>query len=136
AEACRLETAKLHHGDAENVALWQEFMPHCLAEIHEVYQRLGILSFDHEHGESFYNPMLTSVVDRLMRDKVAEIGEGGAVIIRFSENIVALVRKRDGAFTYMTSDLATIQHRMQTWKPDVILYVVDFRQTQHFANLF
>src|SRR5207302_1033815 len=53
AESCRVETAKLHQGDPANVALWKEFMPHCLAEIHEVYERLGILPFDHEHGESF-----------------------------------------------------------------------------------
>jgi arginyl-tRNA synthetase len=136
AEACRAETAKLHHGDAENVALWTEFMPHCLAEIHEVYQKLGILPFDHEHGESFYNPLLPGVVESLLNSKVAEPGDGGAIIIRFGENNVALIRKRDGAFTYTTSDLATIQYRLQHFKPNAILYVVDFRQSQHFANLF
>jgi arginyl-tRNA synthetase len=136
AEACRAETAKLHHGDAENNRLWQEFMPHCLAEIHEIYDKLGILKFDHEHGESFYNPMLPGVVDSVLAKKVAEPGEGGAIIIRFSENNVALVRKRDGAFTYTTSDLATIQYRLEHFKPNAVLYVVDFRQSQHFANLF
>ena len=136
ADACRAETAKLHHGDPENVALWQEFMPHCLAEIHEVYAKLGILPFDHEHGESFYNPMLPGVVEALLQSKVAEPGNDGAIIIRFTENNVALIRKRDGAFTYTTSDLATIQYRMEHFKPDGLLYVVDFRQGQHFANLF
>ena len=136
ADICRAETAKLHHGDAENVALWTEFMPHCLAEIHAVYQKLGILPFDHEHGESFYNPMLPGVVDALLQAKVAEPGNDGAIIIRFSEDKVALIRKRDGAFTYTTSDLATIQYRMEHWKPHGLLYVVDFRQSQHFANLF
>ena len=136
AEACRAETAKLHQGEPENLALWQEFMPHCLAEIHEVYDRLGILPFDHEHGESFYNPMLAKVVDDLLAAKVAEVGDGGAVIIRFGETNVSLIRKRDGAFTYTTSDLATIQYRMKQWQPNTILYVVDFRQAQHFANLF
>jgi arginyl-tRNA synthetase len=136
AEACRAETAKLHQGDAENVALWKEFMPYCLAEIHEIYDKLGILPFDHEHGESFYNPMLAGVVAALLQAKLAEVGDGGAIIIRFSENNVALVRKRDGAFTYTTSDLATIQYRLEQWKPNTLLYVVDFRQAQHFANLF
>ncbi len=136
AEACRAETAKLHHGDPENNRLWQQFMPHCLAEIHEVYAKLGILPFDHEHGESFYNPMLPGVVESLLQAKVAEPGEGGAIIIRISENNVALVRKRDGAFTYTTSDLATIQYRLEHFQPQAMLYVVDFRQSQHFANLF
>ena len=136
ADACRAETAKLHKGDAENVALWQDFMPHCLAEIHEVYQKLGVLPFDHEHGESFYNSMLANVVEGLLQTKVAEVGNDGAIIIRFDENNVALVRKRDGAFTYTTSDLATIKYRMGQWQPNSLLYVVDFRQSQHFANLF
>jgi arginyl-tRNA synthetase len=136
ADQCRAETAKLHHGDPENNALWQAFMPHCLAEIHEVYTRLGILKFDHEHGESFYNPMQPGVVESLLQKKVAESGDGGAIIIRFKKDNVALIRKRDGAFTYTTSDLATIQYRMEHFKPDAILYVVDFRQTQHFTNVY
>ncbi len=136
AEACRAETARLHQGNAENVALWQDFMPHCLEEIHAIYRKLGVLPFDHEHGESFYNPMLAGVVDSLLQAKIAEVGDGGAIIIRFSEKNVALVRKRDGAFTYTTSDLATIQHRLKEWQPSALLYVVDFRQSQHFANLF
>ncbi|MSQ94444.1 MAG: arginine--tRNA ligase [Gemmataceae bacterium] len=136
AEACRAETAKLHKGDPENVAIWQDFMPPCLEEIHAIYRKLGVPPFDHEHGESFYNPLLPGVVDSLLEKKVAEPGDGGAIIIRFSENNVALVRKRDGAFTYTTSDLATIQYRLKHFKPQAMLYVVDFRQSQHFANLF
>lgn len=136
AEACRAETAKLHHGDPENNRLWKDFMPHCLEEIHAIYDKLGILPFQHEHGESFYNPMLPAVVESLLAKKVAVPGEGGAIIIRFNENNVALVRKRDGAFTYTTSDLATIQYRLNEFKPNAILYVVDFRQSQHFANFF
>jgi len=46
------------------------------------------------------------------------------------------VRKRDGAFLYATTDLATIEFRMETWSPDAILYVVDHRQGEHFAKLF
>jgi arginyl-tRNA synthetase len=61
----------------------------------------------------------------------------GAVLIYLNENDPpAYIRKQDGAFTYTTSDLATIRYRVETWKPDVILYVVDFRQALHFKNLF
>src|SRR5262249_50861259 len=64
AEACRQETVKLHEGDLDNVALWKQFMPACMKEIHNIYDRLGV-KFDHEHGESFYNPMLPAVVKDL-----------------------------------------------------------------------
>ncbi len=47
-----------------------------------------------------------------------------------------IVRKKDGAFLYATTDLATIQYRLETWHPDAIFYVVDHRQSEHFAKLF
>jgi arginyl-tRNA synthetase len=47
-----------------------------------------------------------------------------------------LVRKEDGAFTYLATDLATIRERVREWHPDEVLYVVDFRQALHFKILF
>ena len=48
----------------------------------------------------------------------------------------ALVRKSDGGFNYMTTDLATIDYRLKTWSPQEIIYVVDDRQSGHFKKLF
>jgi arginyl-tRNA synthetase len=135
AEAARQETAKLHAGDPENVRLWQMFMPWCRAEIDRVYQRLGV-RFDHTLGESFYNPMLPQVVRSLEERGLACRSEGALAIFFGDEQPPALVQKKDGAFTYTTTDLATIRYRIETWHPDAILYVVDFRQRLHFKNLF
>ncbi len=52
------------------------------------------------------------------------------------EDPPAIIRKRDGAFTYTTTDLATVRYRMDTWKPDALLYVVDARQALHFKTVF
>jgi arginyl-tRNA synthetase len=136
ADCCRAETALLHEGNEGNLKLWHEFMPPCMEEIHKVYKKLEILPFDREHGESFYQPMLADVVTSLQAAGVSEEGEGGSLIIRFGPENVALIRKRDGAFTYTTTDLATVKYRAEEFKPDAVLYVVDFRQGQHFANLF
>lgn len=134
-DACRLETAKLHEGDPENVRLWKMFMPWCLEEINRVYRRLDV-TFDDTLGESFYQPMLADVVEDLFENGIAQVSEG-AVVIFFGEDAPpALIRKTDGAFTYTTTDLATIQYRAEHFHPDVVLYVVDFRQTLHFKNLF
>jgi arginyl-tRNA synthetase len=135
-EAARQETAKLHAGDPENVQLWQKFMPWCLQDLERIYQRLNV-EFDQTHGESFYQPMLADVVTNLLAQKIAQIGGEGAIIISLGEDKPpALIRKKDGAFTYTTSDLATIRYRVDTWKPDTVLYVVDARQALHFQNLF
>ena len=135
AEAARQETAKLHAGDPENVRLWQMFMPWCLEEIDRIYRRLDV-HFDHTQGESFYNPMLPEVVKSLQDRGVAQRSEGAVVIFFGADEPPALVQKRDGAFTYTTTDLATIRYRMEQWHPDAILYVVDSRQALHFKNLF
>lgn len=134
ADAYRAETVKLHEGDLENVALWKLFMPYCLAEIEVIYKRLDV-HFTCQHGESFYQPMLADVVKTLLDKGIAERSDG-AVIVRMSEDKVSLIQKRDGAFTYTTSDLATIQYRVAEWNPAAMLYVVDFRQGDHFKNLF
>jgi arginyl-tRNA synthetase len=133
-EAVRNETALLHAGDPENLRLWQSFMPWCREDLERVYRRLEV-HFDYTHGESFYNPMLADVVRSLQERGIAEPSEG-AIVIRCEERSVAIVQKRDGAFTYTTSDLATIRYRMEQWNPETILYVVDFRQALHFQNLF
>jgi len=135
AEAVRQETAKLHAGDPENVRLWRMFMPWCLEEIDRIYRRLDV-HIDHTHGESFYNPMLPEVVRSLLERGIAQESEGAVVIFLRENEPPALIRKKDGAFTYTTSDLATIRYRVETWHPDAMLYVVDFRQGLHFKNLF
>jgi arginyl-tRNA synthetase len=134
-EACRQETAKLHASDPENLRLWKMFMPWCYEEIEHIYCRLGV-HFDHTFGESYYQPMLAGVVESLQEKGIAQTSEGAVVVFLAKNEPPAIVRKRDGAFTYTTSDLATIRYRVDNWNPDTSLYVVDFRQAQHFRNLF
>jgi arginyl-tRNA synthetase len=133
--AYREETAKLHSGDPENRALWEQFMPHCYAEIDKIYRRLDI-HFDQTLGESFYQPMLAGVVGDLLKRRLARESEGAVAVFFGANEPPSLVQKRDGAFTYTTTDLATIKHRVEQWRPDAVLYVVDFRQGLHFKNLF
>ncbi len=133
--AYREETAKLHAGDPENRRLWEQFMPACYEEIERIYRRLDV-RFDHRLGESFYQPRLGDVVRDLMERKIARHSEGAVAIFFAEGEAPALVQKRDGAFTYTTTDLATIKHRIDQWNPKAILYVVDFRQGLHFQNLF
>jgi arginyl-tRNA synthetase len=141
-DACRAETAKLQNGDAENLAMWKQFNDVSMRTITPLYDRLGV-TFDHFHGESFYNPMLPGVVDDLFAKGIATVSEGAAVVFLkpppedgSEHRADAVVRKRDGAFTYMTSDLATIQYRLKEWHPDAVLYVVGTPQAFHFKTLF
>jgi len=134
-EAARAETAKLHAGDPENRALWEQFMPHCLGALDAIYERLGV-RFDVALGESFYDPMLADVVKDLEAREIAQSSEGATVVFVDGSKTPFMIRKSDGAYNYATTDLATIRYRVATWKPDEILYVVDHRQSDHFKLLF
>ncbi len=129
------ETARLHAGDGENRRLWEEFMPHCLEEIHRIYRRLGI-RFDMQLGESFYQPMLADVVRDLKEKGLATTSDGAVCVFLDGFDSPMIIQKSDGAYLYATTDLATLRYRMSQFHPDSILYVVDARQSDHFAKLF
>ena len=138
-ESARQELVKLQSGDAENLAIWREMIALSQVQFDTIYARLGV-KFDVTLGESFYNPKLRPLVDELMAKGIARESEGAVAI--FFEDIPqlkeqpALVRKSDGGFNYATTDLATLAHRLATWKPDEIVYVTDGRQQLHFQQVF
>lgn len=135
AEQAREETAKLHAGDPENTRLWQEFLPPCMEAIQALYARFD-LRFDMTLGESFYNPMLPEIVADLLRQGIAQESAGAVCVFVEGKEAPFIIRKADGAFTYATTDLATVRYRVDQFQADTMLYVVDARQSDHFQMLF
>ncbi len=135
ARLARDETARLHAGDPDNQALWDEFLPECLKALQVIYDRLGI-QFDLTLGESYYNPLLAGVVQGLEQAKLSQVSDGAQCVFVAGNAAPFIVQKSDGAYTYATTDLATIQYRVDELKADEILYVVDKRQSEHFQLLF
>jgi arginyl-tRNA synthetase len=134
----REELVKLQRGDADNRALWQRFYDLSMREFNKVYARLGV-SFDHVLGESFYNPMLGSVVESLKAKGIAEPSEGAWVVRLDEPGLPAtpfIVQKSDGGFNYATTDLATVRYRVEHFNADAALYVVGAPQSDHFKQLF
>ncbi|MCK6520834.1 arginine--tRNA ligase [Myxococcota bacterium] len=141
ADQARHETALLQAGDPDNRALWRQFIEVSLQEFNELYTRLGI-QFDEVLGESAYNDMLQPMVDSLLASGIAQLSDG-AVVIPFVDadgpglaKAPMLIRKRDGAALYGTTDLATARYRLDRWSPSRIIYVTDTRQQFHFQQLF
>ena len=129
------ETAKLHRGDEVNLSLWNRFLPHCKDEINRMYNRLDI-HFDHTLGESFYHPMLAKVTSKLEQLGLASDSDGALCVFLPEFDAPMIVRKQDGAYLYATTDLATLEYRLNEFNPAEILYVVDTRQSEHFDKLF
>ncbi|MGZ4984472.1 MAG: arginine--tRNA ligase [Chthoniobacterales bacterium] len=138
-EACREELVRLQSGDAENNGIWQECVNLSLGEFDRTYKILGI-RYDMQRGESFFNDRLAGVVERLLKSRIAEMSEG-AVVVFFRDipelaDKPAIIRKRDGGYNYATSDIATIDYRVDDLKRDTGWYVVGAPQTLHFKQIF
>jgi arginyl-tRNA synthetase len=138
-EACRQELVKLQAGDKENIDIWNECVAFSMQDFEHVYELLDI-HYDIQCGESFYNNRLPGVVEGLLKSGIAEISEGAVVV--FFRDIPELVdkpciiRKRDGGFNYATTDIATIDYRLDDLKADRVWYVVGVPQTLHFKQIF
>jgi arginyl-tRNA synthetase len=151
-EACRAELVKLQSGDAENLGIWQQCIELSKQGLQRIYDQLDV-QFDHWLGESHYNDRLAGLVDEFLQRGIARESDGAVCI--FSDGTRApeddpfmvhkadgwtdnptIIRKADGGFLYATTDLATIEHRIDTWKADQIWYVVGVPQTLHFRQVF
>jgi arginyl-tRNA synthetase len=133
---CREELVKLQRGDPENRRLWQEFVERSMQEFNRIYERLGV-HFDLVRGESHYNDELQPFVDRLRAKGLAQESEGACVVFLEEEKLpVCLIQKSDGGFNYATTDLVTIEDRINEFEPEAIVYVTDQRQQLHFNQVF
>lgn len=138
-EACRQELVKLQASDKENIDIWNECVALSMQDFEHVYELLDI-HYDIQCGESFYNNRLPGVVERLLKSGIAEISEG-AVVVFFRDipelaDKPCIIRKRDGGFNYATTDIATIDYRLDDLKADAVWYVVGAPQILHFKQIF
>src|SRR5437016_225551 len=138
-EACRQELVKLQAGDKENTDIWNECVAFSMQDFDHVYKLLDV-HYDIQCGESFYNDRLPGVVERLLKSGTAEISEG-AVCVFFRDipelaDKPCIIRKRDGGFNYATTDLATVDYRINDLRADAIWYVVGAPQILHFRQIF
>jgi arginyl-tRNA synthetase len=138
-EACRQELVKLQAGDKENTDIWNKCVAFSMQDFERVYRLLDV-RYDLQCGESFYHDRLPGVVARLLKAGIAEISEGAVVVFFHDDPALVdkplIIRKRDGGFNYATTDVATIDYRVNELKVDAIWYVVGAPQTLHFKQIF
>tara|TARA_R110002096_G_scaffold203718_13_gene389085 strand:- start:12763 stop:14538 length:1776 start_codon:yes stop_codon:yes gene_type:complete len=151
-DLCREELVKLQQGDAENLEIWKKCVELSLQGLAKIYDQLDI-RFDHFLGESFYNDALQPLVEELKEKGIATESDGAICV--FSDNsakpendplkiqkdgewrdIPCMIQKSDGGFNYATTDLATIDYRVNEWNADQIWYVVGAPQQLHFRQVF
>jgi arginyl-tRNA synthetase len=139
-EAARQATYELQQGRPGYRALWQHFVDVSVADLKSDYDRLNI-QFDLWLGESDTQDRIPGLIVRLLAQGHAYESQG-AIVVDVSDaesehDLPPLMLvKSDGAVLYGTTDLATIDQRVQDLQAEQILYVVDSRQSDHFRQVF
>ncbi len=135
-EEARAYFKKLEDNNKEAKEIWQTCVDISLKEFNKVYDLLGI-KIDYVLGESFYQGKMMTIIKEANKKKIV-IKSQGALIVKYPGDKLppAIILKSDGATNYFTRDLATVQYRLKTWKPDLIIYEVGVEQSLHFKQLF
>ncbi len=139
-EAARLATAELQGHRPGYQALWRHFMDVSVAGMRRDFGSLGV-RFDIWKGEADVHDLIAPMVERLQSDGSAVESDGAVVLPVAEEGDKAkmpplMLLKSDGGAMYGTTDMATIMDRVQVYDPDLMLYVVDQRQSLHFEQVF
>lgn len=140
AERARTTTVALQQGDEEALAIWKQMKMVSEASQRQDFAALGV-EFDLWYGESDVADRLAPLVDRLIEAGVTEESEG-ALIVRVDlpddnrEWPPLILRSTAGGYLYSTTDLATVEMRVEDLGVEVMLYVVDRRQSDHLNQVF
>ncbi|CAM8949839.1 unnamed protein product [Rhodiola kirilowii] len=124
----------LQGGEERYRAAWQQICEISRREFEGVYQRLNVRL--EEKGESFYNPYIPQVLENLTQLGLVEESKNAQVIRLKEFNIPLMVVKSDGGYNYASTDLAAIWYRLNVEKAELIIYVTDVGQQQHFEMVF
>ena len=93
------------------------------------------------YGESDAYPYIEDLTKSLNEKDLLQESEGAKIIDVSSKTDEKelppfIFQKKNGAYLYSTTDLATVYQRIEDYHPDNIIYITDLRQSLHFEQLF
>lgn len=131
-------------GDPQVRELWLETRQWSLDELHAILDMLDI-HIDVFFYESEADEPSKPIVDELIQRGIAEdLRPEGPVIVKIDEKLglkkekyrTAVILRSDGTTLYSTKDLALAREKFEKYHVDRSIYVVDFRQSLHFEQVF
>ena len=120
--------------------MWQHFRDVSIAELEKNYSRLGV-GFDLWFGEATVSDRTPAMIERIAAAGVSKESEGAVIVDVVTEEDTAeipplMLLNSRGGLTYATTDVATIEERVDDLKMNKIVYIVDNRQALHFEQVF
>jgi arginyl-tRNA synthetase len=152
-DRARKATAALQSGAEPHRTIWRAMRDVSMAAQKRDFASLGV-DFDLWLGESDADPLIAEMVRDLDAKGLLEDDQGARIVRvagagetrkkKLDDGSVVEVESPDplivvssqGSSMYGATDLATIVQRVRDQQPDLILYVVDQRQADHFEQVY
>jgi len=124
--------------------LWRVTREWSLEEFRDILQMLDV-NMDVWFYESEVDEPSKAIVEELIQKGIAEDERPrGPVIVKIDEKLglakekyrTMVVLRSDGTSLYSTKDLALAKQKFEQYHVDRSVYVVDFRQSLHFQQIF
>ncbi len=136
AKLAKKNVVKLQKKNKKIIKIWKKIVKLTIEENQKIYNYLNInLSKKNNIGESFYQKKMKKIIKDLIKKKIAKKDKKSIII--FNKNkFPIIIQKKDKAFLYSTSDIASIKYRIKKFKINKIIYFTDIRQKEYFKNIF
>ena len=131
-------------GDPYVRELWRVTREWSLEELRDILQMLDV-RMDVWFYESEVDEPSKAIAEELIRKGIAEDERPqGPVIVKIDEKLgltkekyrTMVILRSDGTSLYSTKDLALAKQKFEQYHVDRSIYVVDFRQSLHFQQVF
>ncbi|MBR2141191.1 MAG: arginine--tRNA ligase [Rickettsiales bacterium] len=132
-------TTKLQNGYKPYNVLFKYFTNISIVDLKELTEDVLKTHFDVWDGESSVADLMKIMFRNLVNQGVVKESQGAWIVdLSDMESDIppVIVKNNTGAFMYATSDMATILNRIQRYNCDLMLYIVDSRQSLHFKQVF
>ncbi|KAJ1801333.1 arginyl-tRNA synthetase [Coemansia sp. RSA 2399] len=134
-EACKY-FKRMEDGDAVALAQWQRFRSLSIAKYDETFERLGI-HFDVHSGESQVSEGIVMAMQMLKDTGLLGNCEGAQIVQQDDKSLgMLVVKKNDGASTYLLRDVGAAIERYNAYHFDKMIYVVGAEQECHMRRVF
>ena len=125
---------KLNEQNTDYLKKWKLVYDVSTNNIKDLLSKLNFV-FDIYKGESDVISLIPDFVKKLKEKKLIILDQEAFIANNNSEP-ASIIIKSDGAYVYLTTDLATVIDREANYEIDEYIYIVDQRQKSHFEQLF
>ncbi|MBF0315201.1 MAG: arginine--tRNA ligase [Oligoflexia bacterium] len=127
---------ELHQGHGEYFNLWKESREWSLLQMRNLYKWSDV-HFDQWYFESEVDAPSVALIKKYLEKGLFVQSEGAVGVDLSSDNLgFCLLLKSDGNGLYATKDIELARRKFEEHKIEKSIYVVDVRQSLHFAQVF